>query len=111
MSGNDNDRREILKNMTPEQLAKANELYDQIKRFAEPEIDYENMTMDKVDEYLLHHGYDPEQVGLRGKILADALIENVDLRAEVARLVHMAITFEEWDAGRPGGLVSLRRSG
>jgi septum site-determining protein MinC len=32
-------------------------------------------------------------------------------RAEVARLVHKAITFEEWDAGRPGGLVSLRRSG
>lgn len=86
---NEKDRREILKNMTPEQLAKANELYDQIKRFAEPEIDYENMTMDKINEYLLRHGYDPEQVGLRGKILADALIENVDLRAEVARLTEL----------------------
>ena len=32
-------------------------------------------------------------------------------RPEVARLVHKAITFEEWDAGRPGGLVSLRRGG
>jgi septum site-determining protein MinC len=32
-------------------------------------------------------------------------------RPEVARLVHKAITFEEWDANRPGGLVSLRRGG
>mgnify|MGYP000868103916 CR=1 FL=1 len=32
-------------------------------------------------------------------------------RPEVARLINKAIAFEEWDAGRPGGLVSLRRSG
>jgi septum site-determining protein MinC len=32
-------------------------------------------------------------------------------RPEVARLVHKTVTFEEWDAGRPGGLVSLRRGG
>jgi septum site-determining protein MinC len=32
-------------------------------------------------------------------------------RAEIARVVNEMITLEEWDATRPGGLVSLRRGG
>ena len=32
-------------------------------------------------------------------------------RAEIARVVNEAIALEEWDAARPGGLVSLRRGG
>ena len=32
-------------------------------------------------------------------------------RPEIARLVNDAIALEEWDAARPGGLVSLRRGG
>jgi len=32
-------------------------------------------------------------------------------RPEVARVVNKAIVLEEWDASRPGGLVSLRRGG
>ena len=30
-------------------------------------------------------------------------------RPEIARLVQNEIVFEEWDAARPGGLISLRR--
>jgi hypothetical protein len=30
-------------------------------------------------------------------------------RPEIARLVQNEIVLEEWDAARPGGLVSLRR--
>ena len=32
-------------------------------------------------------------------------------RPEVARLVNHEIVLDEWDAGRPGGIVSLRRGG
>lgn len=49
---------------------------------AEPlnEPDFENMPIEQVNKYLREHGYDPEQVGIRGKILTDALIENIQLR-------------------------------
>lgn len=54
----------------------------QILASTEPlEPDFENMPMEKVNEYLRLHGYDPDQVGLRGKVLTEALIENIDLRA------------------------------
>ncbi len=32
-------------------------------------------------------------------------------RAEIARIVNETISIEEWDAARPGGIVSLRRGG
>jgi hypothetical protein len=73
--------------MTPEQRANAEELYNELRKFAEPPNDpFENMPIEKVNEYLRQHGYDPDQVGLRGQILGEALIENVDLRAQVAAL-------------------------
>ncbi len=56
---------------------------------AEPfELDphVEDWATEQVNAYLREHGYDPEQVGIRGKILTDALIENIKLkeRAEAA---------------------------
>jgi septum site-determining protein MinC len=32
-------------------------------------------------------------------------------RPEIARIIHETISIEEWDATRPGGIVSLRRGG
>lgn len=55
----------------------------QILASSEPlsnEPDFENMPIEQVNQYLRDHGYDPEQVGLRGKILTDALIDNIHLR-------------------------------
>ena len=56
---------------------------------AEPlsnEPDFENMPIEQVNQYLRDHGYDPEHVKINGKILTDALIENIHLlaRAEAA---------------------------
>lgn len=42
---------------------------------------FENMPIEQVNQYLRDHGYDPEKLGLHGKILTDALIENIDLKA------------------------------
>lgn len=44
------------------------------------EPDYDNMSIEKINQYLQEHGYNPEQVGLRGKVLVDALIENIKMR-------------------------------
>ena len=44
------------------------------------EPDFDNMPIEKINQYLQDHGYDPKQVGLRGKILVDALIENMKMR-------------------------------
>lgn len=47
----------------------------------ENEPDFEHMPIEQVNQYLRDHGYDPEQVGRQGKILVDALIENINLKA------------------------------
>lgn len=44
------------------------------------EPDFEHLPMEQVNQFLLDHGYDPEQVDLNGKILVEALIEHIDLR-------------------------------
>lgn len=54
----------------------------------EPDPHFEAMPIEQVNQYLRDHGYDPEQVGLRGKILADALIENIHLRARAEAAEH-----------------------
>lgn len=61
----------------------------------EPDPHFEDMPIEQVNQYLLEHGYDPEQVGLRGKILADALIENIELRAELAALQKAVIVLRD----------------
>lgn len=52
----------------------------------EPDPHFEDMPIEQVNRYLREHGYDPEQVGVRGKILTDVLIENMELRTEIERL-------------------------
>ncbi|MHB8961983.1 MAG: hypothetical protein ACYC5K_02400 [Saccharofermentanales bacterium] len=47
----------------------------------ENESDFENMPIEQVNQYLREHGYDPEQVALEGKILVEALIENINLKS------------------------------
>lgn len=49
---------------------------------APPLVDdpFESATTEQINQYLREHGYDPEQVAIRGKILAEALIENIYLR-------------------------------
>lgn len=45
------------------------------------EPDFDSISIEKVNQYLREHGYDPEKVGLRGKILSEALIENINLKS------------------------------
>ena len=47
------------------------------------EPDFDNMPIEQINQYLREHGYDPEQVGARGKILADTLMKNIELRAQL----------------------------
>lgn len=44
------------------------------------EPDFDNMPIEKINQYLQEHGYNPEQVGLRGQILVNALIDNIRLK-------------------------------
>lgn len=46
----------------------------------EPDPHFEDIPIEQVNQYLREHGYDPEQVGVRGKILTDVLIENIKLK-------------------------------
>ena len=47
------------------------------------EPDFDNMPIEQINQYLREYGYDPEQVGARGKILADTLMKNIELRAQL----------------------------
>ncbi len=51
-----------------------------------PEPDFEDMPIELINQYLQEHGYDPEQVGIRGKILVDSLIENISLRERAEKV-------------------------
>ena len=66
---------------------------------AEPlsqEPDFENMPIEQIDQYLREHGYDPEQVRIMGKILTDALIENIKLTADLAAALKRAEAAEAY---------------
>ena len=45
------------------------------------------MPIEKINQYLREHGYDPEKVGLRGQILAEALTKNIIAREIIQRLL------------------------
>ena len=83
---------EEIRKMFPDQPIHKMDIVDgelQILASSEPlsnEPDFEKMPIEQVNQYLRDHGYDPEQVKLNGKILVDALIENINLktRAEAA---------------------------
>jgi hypothetical protein len=51
------------------------------------EPDFDKMPIKKINQYLREHGYDPEKVGLRGKILAEALTKNIIAREIIQRLL------------------------
>ena len=51
------------------------------------EPDFEGMSIEKINQYLREHGYDPEKVGLRGKILAEALTKNIIAREIIQRFL------------------------
>ena len=51
------------------------------------EPDFDKMPIEKINQYLREHGYDPEKVGLRGKILAEALTKNIIAREIIQRLL------------------------
>jgi hypothetical protein len=61
-----------------------------IQRPAEPfleEDEFDSMPIEKINQYLREHGYDPEKVGLRGKILAEALTKNIVARKIIQRFI------------------------
>ena len=66
------------------------------------EPDFEKMPIEQVNQYLRDHGYDPEQVKLNGKILVEALIENLNLRdlVEQAHTLLLGAGYDSsvWDA-------------
>ena len=47
------------------------------------EPDFDNMPIEQVNQYLREHGCDPEQVGVRGQVFAEALMKNIELRARL----------------------------
>ena len=46
-----------------------------------------DMGIEKINQYLREHGYDPEKVGLRGQILVEALTRNIIAREIIQRLL------------------------
>jgi endonuclease III-like uncharacterized protein len=77
--------------------------------------DFFTMPIEQVNQYLRDHGYDPEAVGLRGEILAGALLENLALRerAEKAEAILRGM-FPMWTAsmafcehGRAADLIRM----
>ena len=47
----------------------------------------DSMPIEKINQYLREHGYDPEKVGLRGKVLAEALTKNIIAREIIQRFI------------------------
>ncbi len=52
------------------------------------EDEFDRMPIEKINQYLREHGYDPEKVGLRGKILAEALTKNIIAREIIQRFLN-----------------------
>ena len=52
------------------------------------EPNYDSMPIEKINQYLKEHGYDPEKVGLRGKILTEALTKNIIAHEIIQRFLN-----------------------
>ena len=52
------------------------------------EPDFDSMPIEKINQYLREHGYDPEKIGVRGKILTEALIKNIIAREIIQRFLN-----------------------
>ena len=88
-----NDIPEEIRKMFPNQSIHKMDIDDNgelhILASSEPlsnEPDFENMPIEQVNQYLREHGYDPEQVRIQGKILVEALIENINLKDRLKAL-------------------------
>ncbi len=62
-----------------------------VQRPADPSLEedeFDSMPIEKINQYLREHGYNPEKVGLRGKILAEALTKNIIAREIIQRFLN-----------------------
>lgn len=61
-----------------------------VQRPADPSLEedeFDSMPIEKINQYLREHGYNPEKVGLRGKILVEALTKNIIAREIIQRFI------------------------
>ena len=61
-----------------------------VQRPADPSLEedeFDSMPIEKINQYLREHGYNPEKVGLRGKILAEALTKNIIAHKIIQRFI------------------------
>jgi len=61
-----------------------------IQRPADPSLEedeFDSMPIEKINQYLREHGYNPEKVGLRGKILVETLTKNIIAREIIQRFI------------------------
>ena len=62
-----------------------------IQRPADPSLEedeFDSMPIEKINQYLGEHGYNPEKVGLRGKILVEALTKNIIAHEIIQRFLN-----------------------
>ena len=62
-----------------------------VQRPADPSLEedeFDTMPIEKINQYLREHGYNPEKVGLRGKILVEALTKNIIAREIIQRFLN-----------------------
>jgi len=62
-----------------------------IQRPADPSLEedeFDSMPIEKINQYLREHRYNPEKVGLRGKILVEALTKNIIAREIIQRFLN-----------------------
>lgn len=94
---------EEVRKMFPDQPIQKMDIVDgELKIIAsseplETEPDFLNMPIEQVNQYLQDHGYDPEQVKINGKILIEALIENIQLWDEICLLKKGAEKMDDRD--------------
>ncbi len=61
-----------------------------VQRPADPSLEedeFDSMPIEKINQYLREHGYNPEKVGLRGKILVEALTKNIIAKEIIQRFI------------------------
>ena len=76
---------------------KVSKITKEIRMVEEPNFD--DITIEQVNQYLFDHGYDPESVRADGEILTGALLENIYLKeraekAEAERTIWKAMAIE-----------------
>ena len=49
---------------------------------------FDSMPIEQVNQYLQEHGYNPEKIGMRSKILTEALVKNIIARDIIQRFLN-----------------------